>query len=318
MLQRFAPGGSAVRRFCLPGVAAQAAVLALLGGCTSTATIDRFRAEHRDFIQNATYLPFVSLTGSTLPEGRIHKEPGELEFSQLFFDALVPVPLSDDDFLIVGALAGVRSVDFDGVPVLADDDLHRYGVRLGYGRFVNDDFLIQAYWQPSIYSDLDGALNSDDYRLYYGTLLAVYRTSPEWFWKVGVNANDAVDTSVIPLGGFAWHFDERWSLQMLIPRDATLVYEDDPWMVTTGLLLEADEYHVRSPESLGLEQDVHVQELYAHVTVERSIFKSLGFLIRGGSTVAGHWDWGYGEGTDDLTGTLEPDLFVLAGLTYRF
>lgn len=297
---------------------AKVALFALLGGCTSTETIERFKSKHHDFVHDATYLPPVSLTVSTLPEGKIDTEPGEFEFDQIFFDAVVPLPRSDDDFLIVGALAGVRSVDFDGVPVIADDDLHRYGVRLGYGRFVDDDLLIQGYWQPSIYSDMDGSLKSRDYRWYYGTLLAVYRSSPTWFWKIGINANDAVDTGVIPLGGFAWHFDERWSLQVLVPRDATLVYEKDAWMVTTGFLIESDEYHVRSPDSLGLEQDVHVQELYAHLTVERSVVEKLGFLIRGGTTVAGDWDWGYGDGGEHLTGTVEPDVFALAGLTYRF
>lgn len=293
-------------------------MLALLGGCTSPETIGRFKAKHSDFVRNATYLPFVSLTGSVLPEGKIDGEPGELEFGQVVLDALVPVPQSEDDFLILGALAGVRSVEFDGVPVLTDDDLHRYGVRLGYGRFVDDDLLVQGYWQPSVYSDLDGTANSDDYRLYYGTLLAVYQSSPAWYWKVGVNANDAVDTGVIPLGGFAWHVDERWSLQILVPRDATIVYANAPWLVTTGFLIESDEYHVRSPDSLGLEHDVHVQELYAHLTVERSLFDSLGFLIRGGTTVGGDWDWGYGSGTEKLDGTLEPDAFVAAGITYRF
>jgi len=312
----FASSGLRAGRSTL--LTAKTAFLGLLGGCTSAATIDRFKAEHRDFVRNATYLPLVSLTGTTLPEGKLDKEAGEFEFDQVLLDALVPVPLSEDDFLIAGALAGVRSVEFDDVPVLADDDLHRYGLRLGYGRFVHDDLLVQGYWQPSVYSDLDGSANSDDYRLYYGTLLAVYRSSPAWFWKVGVNANDAVDTCVIPLLGFAWHFHERWSLQMLVPRDATLVYANDPWMVTTGLLLESDEYHVRSPESLGLEHDVHVQEMVAHVTVERSLFRSLGFMIRGGTTVGGDWDWGYGSGTERFDGTLEPALFFAAGITYRF
>ena len=312
----FAPSGTRGRRSTL--LPAKAALLGMLAGCTSPATIDGFKAKHQDFIREATYLPLVSMTASALPEGTIDKEPGQIEFGQVLFDALVPIPRSEDDFLIAGALAGVRSVDFDGVPVLEDDNLHRYGVRLGYGRFIDDDLLIQGYWQPSVYSDLDGTLNHDDYRLDYGTLLAVYRSSPDWYWKLGVNANDAVDTGVIPLVGFAWHFAERWSLQMLVPRDATLVYADDPWMVTTGLLIESDEYHVHSPESLGLEHDVHVQELYAHLTVERSLFHSIGFLIRVGTTVGGDWDWGYGSGTEKLEGPLEPNGFLLAGLTYRF
>ena len=92
MQQRFTPGGFRARRSIF--LSAKAAVLGMLGGCTSTETIDRFKAEHRDFVRNATYLPLVSLTASTLPEGTIDKEPGELEFDQVLLDALVPVPLS--------------------------------------------------------------------------------------------------------------------------------------------------------------------------------------------------------------------------------
>lgn len=294
------------------------ASLTVLGGCSTQATIERFRTKHGEFAQRATSLPPVSVIGSWLPEGTIHKEAGELTFTQGLLDATVPIPQDDDSFLIAGALAGVRHVQFDGVPVLADDQLHRYGIRLGYGKFVNDDLLLQGYWQPSVYSDLDGTLNSADYRLYYGVLLAVYRTSPTWFWKVGLSGNDAVDTGIIPLGGFAWHFADGWSVQVLVPRDANLVYQDGPWTLSTGLLLESDEYHVRSPRALGLEDDVHVQELYAHLTVERGLTENLSVLLRGGTTLAGNWDWGYGNGTDDLTGTIEPDVFVAAGIGYRF
>jgi hypothetical protein len=254
---------------------------------------------------------------SSLPEGTIDDEPGEVSFSQVLLDATVPIPQDEDSFLIAGVLAGVRRVDFEDVPFLADDDLHRYGLRLGYGRFVTDELMVQGYWQPSIYSDLDGTLNSRDYRLYYGTLLAVYQTSPTWYWKAGLALNDSLDTCVIPLGGFAWHFAERWSFQALLPRDATLVYANDPWQISSGLWFEADEYHVRSPDSLGLEHDVHVAETYAHLTVERSMTRNIALSARGGSTVRGAWDWSYGNGPD-FEGQIEPDMFFAVGLGYRF
>jgi hypothetical protein len=299
--------------------ASKAAGLALLAGCVSQDTIEAFKTKHSEFRHKATYLAPISLTASTLPEGEIEGEPGELSFSQAVLDATVPIPQDEDSFLVVGALAGVRDVDFDGVPGIADDTLHRYGPRIGYGRFLDEDLMVQAYWQPSIYSDLDGTLHSDDYRLYYGTLLAVYRSSPSWYWKAGLALNDALDTGVIPLGGFAWHFAENWSFQTLLPRDATLVFADDPWQISTGLLLEADEYHVHSPESLGLEHDVHTRELYAHVTVERKVTSNVSLLLRSGTTVLGEWDWGYGGGgTEDLTGDIEPDVFFAAGLGFRF
>ena len=298
--------------------ASRAACLALLAGCVSQDTIEAFKTKHSDFRHRATWLAPVSLTASSLPEGSIHDAPGELSFSQVVLDATVPIPQDEDSFLIVGTLAGVRSVDFEDVPDLADDDLHRYGLRFGYGRFISDDLMVQAYWQPSIYSDLDGTLNSKDYRLYYGATLAVYQASPSWYWKVGLALNDALDTGVIPLGGFAWHFADRWSFQVLAPRDATLVYANGPWQLSSGLLLEADEYHVRSPESLGLEHDVHVRETYAHVTVERVVIGGMSLFVRGGSTVWGDWDWRYGNGTEGLDGRIEPDLFFAAGIGFRF
>jgi len=297
---------------------ATAASLALAEGCTSPATVESFKKKRQDFVAGATFLPPVSVMGSWLPEGKVDKEPGTFSFTQGLLEAFVPIPQDDDGFLIVGGIAGVRDVHFDGVPGIADDELHRYGVRIGYGRFVNDDLLLQGYWQPSLYSDLDGTLQSDDYRLYYGALLAIYRSSPAWFWKLGVSGNDAADTCVLPLVGFAWSVAGPWSVQVLLPRDATLVYRDDPWILSTGFLLESDEYHVRSPDELGLQHDVHVQELYAHLTVERRLLRHLSLVLRGGSTVAGDWDWSYGSGTEALTGTIEPDVFASAGIHLRF
>jgi hypothetical protein len=280
--------------------------------------VDEFRAAHGEFGKRATAMAPVSVIGTWLPEGTIHKEPGSFDLTQVTLDATLPIPRSRDEFFVAGILAAARRYDFDDVPVLADDTLHRVGVRLGYGAFVNDDLMLQGFWQPSIYSDLGGTLRSEDYRLTYGTFLGVYRSSPDWFWKFGVVGTDAVDTGALPLAGFTWHLDPHWSVQVLLPRDISLVWADAGWQVWGGFLLESDEYHVRSPRALGLEDDVHVQELFAHVTVERQLAGGLSLLVRGGSTLAGNYDYGYGNGTDDLTGTLEPTWFVAAGLTLRF
>jgi len=298
---------------CLLGVAAA------WSSCTTEATVQRFREKHGEFGARATANAPITAVGSYLPESTIHKEPGEFTLTQGLLDATVPVPQSEDSFLVLGALAGVRHYQFDGVPVLADDDLHRYGLRIGYGKFLSDDLVVQGYWQPSIYSDLDGTLNSADYRFYYGALLAVYRTSPDWFWKVGVLGTDAADTGAVPLGGFTWHFAESWSLQTLLPRDLNLVYQSPDWTAYFGFLNDSDEYHVRSPAALGLQDDVHVGELVAHVTLERHLASpGASLLVRAGNTIAGNYDYGYGNGTDDLTGTLESGWFLAAGFAWRF
>ncbi len=307
-----------VRAASLVSAFAPCSLTLLAAGCATEPNVRAFRDAHGDFGVRATAHAPISLIGTWLPEGTIHKEPGEFDLGQVTLDATVPIPQSRDTFVSAGILAAARHYDFDGVPVLDDDTLHRYGLRIGYGGFVDDDTMLQAYWQPSIYSDLDGTLRSEDYRLDYGTFLAVHRTSPDWYWKGGIIGTDAVDTGVLPLAGFTWHFDLQWSLQVLLPRDISLVYAPAGWKVFAGFLLESDEYHVRSPAVLGLEDDVHVQELFAHVTLERELAGGLSALVRGGTTVAGNYDYGYGNGTDDLTGTLEPTWFLAAGLALRF
>lgn len=293
-------------------------IAGLAAACAAPGTTDTFRTAHSGFIARATTNPPVSLVGTWLPEGTIHKEAGEFELGQILLDATLPVPQSRDSFLVVGALSGARHYDFDGVPVLEDDTLHRHGLRIGYGAFLGDDLVLQAYWQPTIYSDLDGSFDSEDYRLTYGRFLAVKEVTPDFFWKLGFIATDAVDTGALPLIGFTWHLAPNWVFEALLPRDITLAWSCGDWLVTTGFLLDADEYHVRSSAELGLDHDVHVQELVAHLTVERGLVGGLSALVRGGTTLAGNYDYGYGSGTDDLSGTLEPGWFAAAGLTFRF
>jgi hypothetical protein len=311
-LVRFAPPSRLVAHALLLTIAT------LAGACVAPGTAEVFRQAHSGFVARATTTPPVSLTGAWLPEGTIHKEPGEFDIGQVLLEATLPVPQSRDSFLVAGVVSGARHYDFDGVPVLEDDTLHRHGLRIGYGAFLDDDTVLQAYWQPTIYSDLDGSFDSDDYRLTYGRFLAVKRVSADFFWKLGVVATDAVDTGALPLVGFTWHIAPHWIFESLLPRDITLAYSIDDWLVTTGFLLDAEEYHVRSQPELGLDHYVHVQELVAHLTVERHLGAGLSALVRVGSTLAGNYDYGYGSGTDALSGTLEAGWFASAGLTFRF
>lgn len=281
--------------------------------------IEVFKEAHGEFGSRATSLAPIQIYGTYLHEADLNQEPGEFDLRQLTLDATVPVPVSRDSFYIVGALAGVRSYDFEGVSV-ADDDLHRYGIRLGGGHFVNDDLVIQGYWQPSIFSDLGRSLHSEDYRLWYGTGLAVYRSSRDWFWKVGFILTDAVDTTVLPLLGFTWHATPEWQVEVLFPRDATLVWRpSNTWTFSAGIRSESNEYHLHGPAALGKpEHDVHVQEFYLGLGAEMHHSESVSTFVRAGVPVGGYYDWSYDIGAPDYDGTLTPSPFVTVGLGWRF
>jgi hypothetical protein len=296
--------------------------LALAGGCETVASprlIEEFREAHEDFVLSARSRPPVWVEGMLISDAELDGEPGSFDMTDVRLDAAAPLPLGRDHFLVVGAAASRRDYDFDGAPV-ADDTLSYYGLRLGYGRFLNDDFVVQGYWQPSVYSDFDGTLNSRDWRLWYGDVLAVWRTRPNLFWKLGVRVNDALDTGVIPLLGLVWHFTDEWAIETLLPRDAMIVYRpDEDWRFAAGLANQSEEYHLRGPSSLGEpEQDVHVQESTLFIGAERKWGQHLSTFMRAGTTIKGDYDWGYGGGFPEYEGELEPSTMLMLGVGYWF
>ena len=190
-----------------------------------------------------------------------------------------------------------------------------------YGKFLTDDFVVQAYWQPSIYSDLGGSLESEDYRPEYGTALAVYRQSDDLFWKAGFRITDALDTGAIPIGGVMWHFKPKWMLDVLAPRHGQVRYmADKKWTLSSGFRIRADEYHIRGPASAGKPtHDIHVQEILLTLASEYRLSKNLSTELTVGVTVAGDWDWGYGNGQPKIDDdTLEPGVVLEWRLGWRF
>lgn len=255
-----------------------------------------------------------------MPNAQIGSEPGHFDMWEFELDATIPLPIDRDTFLIFGLETGMRDINFTNVQTVADETLYRIGPKLGYGKFLTEDFVVQAFWQPSIYSDFGGSLKSEDYRPEYGTALAVYRESKDLFWKVGFKITDAIDSGVIPLGGVMWHFEDQWMLDVLAPRHAQVrCRPDEKWTVSGGFRIRADEYHIRGPVSIGQPRhDVHVQEILLQVSSEYRLTDNLSSELTVGTTIAGEWNWGYGNGQPKFDGTLDPGLFLQWALGWRF
>jgi hypothetical protein len=283
-------------------------------------TIARFRRAHGDFFAGSGVRAPIRLAYNYVPDASLEQEQGSFDLMEWDFKATVPIPISRDWFVVGGALAGQRRYQFDGVAGLFDETLHRYDLRLGVGHFVDDDLMVQAYWQPGIYSDLDGTLHAEDWRLWYARAFAVWRTGEDLFLKVGALVTDAIDTTAVPAAGFAWQIDDRWRLDVLLPKDAELSYQaTDGLRLFVGLDVEADEYHIRNPAAFGkMRRSVNVQEVYAFAGFEQMLDAHFSFFFRGGTTVTGRYEWGYGPGTPNYEGELEPGWFGNFGFGFRF
>jgi hypothetical protein len=285
---------------------------------TGTAT-DRFLRAHGDFAEKARrFVPMLELSALYMPDAELHGEPGEFDLRYLKLDSLFPIPLDRDTFLLAGAHLGARDYDFSGVSGAEDDVLYNAGLKLGAGHFIHDDLVAQGYWQPSLYSDLDGTLNSDDWKLWYGAALATYRCREDLFLKAGFILTDAIDTGAIPLVGAAWIFDPEWRLDLLLPRHAELSWSPSPVLnLHVGFESEPEEFHVRTSTAAGDAQtDVHVQDIRVYLGAAHRLSDALSIFAKVGSTVAGHYEWRDGDATYD--GHLEPALFVQVGFGVTF
>lgn len=291
-------------------------------GCAglSDLPVEEFRAAHGDFLRDAISGPLVQLRWTEAADAELEGEEGDFDLEQWVLEALVPIPLSRDSFLIGGVYADRRRYEFHDVPGIEDDVLWRYGVNLGYGRFLDDDLVVQGIWQPGVYSDHDESLESRDLRWWYGTGLAIWRQHPALFWKLGLTLNDAVDTGVIPLVGVVWHLGGNVRFETLLPRDVKLVWRpDERWILSGGLLIASEEYHLRGPAALGHpEHDVHVQERVLFVEAEGRWTEHLSTFVRVGTPLGGNYDWSYGGGLPEYEGELDEGSFVTVGLGLRF
>jgi hypothetical protein len=308
---------------------APSVLAAALAGCASptsprgspSSDQELFVAAHGEFGRAARgSAPMIKVSALHVPDGEVHNEPGEFDLTHYALDATVPIPIGRDTFLIAGAHAGARDYEFTPAVIgAADEVLYNAGIRFGIGHFVEDELLVQGYWQPSIYSDLDGSLESEDLKLWYGAVLAVKRTSPGWFWKGGLAFTDAVDSGVLPIAGFSWIIDPQWRVDFLFPRNAEVAYSPDPdWIFSTGLDLESDEFHVRSTAATGkAERDIHVQDLRAFVGAQRRLGPNASVFAKIGTNVVGHYDWSYGAGPD-YDGTLERGVYGQVGFGWSF
>lgn len=258
------------------------------------------------FELSSYYLPGASLDG---PEGRFD----ELNYQA---EALLALPLTRDNFLLLGGQSAVRDYKFDNRSGLDDERLYNFSLRLGAGYFFSEDFLLQFCLEPSIYSDLGGPPYSDDWKLWYSSGIAVYRASEDFFWKLGFKITDGVDWGIIPLGGFAWSFAHNWKLDVLAPLLIDLSYQPtESWDLHTAIELDVEEYTIRqSSEGEEFRQkNIKIQDLRWYLGSVRKFDHGISAFWRYGVAFGGNYDWG-----SRYENSMDPALFIQGGLGWSF
>jgi hypothetical protein len=278
--------------------------------------IEEFLAAHGDFGRTAKRLtPDIELSSYYIPEAEFDGDDEVVDIFRYELDALIPLPVTRDSFLLFGGHAGTRALKIDSDSGFEDENLYNIGLRLGGGTFVNDDLAIQGYWQPSIYSDLGGPPYSDDWKLWYGAGLAVYRQSDTFFWKGGFLLSDALNSGVIPLAGFSWLFSPGWRIDILAPRQFEVSHSwDQTWDLATGIRVDAEEYTIRqSNPRFERTEDIRLRDVRWYVGVLHKWDSGLSLFGRAGIAAGGKYDW-----HEHFEGDMESAPFVNLGIGWHF
>lgn len=288
-----------------------------------------FQQAHGEFmLKRERFDPKIKFTGEWMPTMAVDGEEGHFDLTTLAGDIEIPLMVSTDAYINVGAYGEGRSYDMNdfggttGVGRPAGDEiLSAVGAKLGVGWFASDDMLVEIQTEPGVWSDLDGTLHSDDYRFYSKALLT-WRTGDEFFFKIGARYNEIYEEApYLPYLGFSWAIGETMRLDVLLPETAEFSFWPSG---DTGFLFGVDvgggRYEVRTTEANGSTRDeTYVQEIIVYGGVIFRLSDAMSLDFRGGAVVAGDYKWNTGEvGFDTIEGTLEPAAFVSASIGFDF
>ncbi|MFO1053824.1 MAG: DUF6268 family outer membrane beta-barrel protein [Planctomycetota bacterium] len=283
-----------------------------------------FHRLHGSFVQNAfAYRPDIELSYHFQRETTVKSDPGDFDFQQFRGRVSVPFVLDPDHFLTIGGTAQERRYNFSSnAPVPGDEDLFRFNGEIGFGWFLDDDWLLQATFRPGVYSDTDGTLNHRDWQ-FFGDLLASWRIDEKVFFSFGATYDETFDNvRVYPVIGLTWHICDVLRFDMMLPKKAELSWiPSAEWIFSTGVSIEGDEYNLRAP---GTKQqyNARVQEIEGYVKAMLRVNDNFALWGRVGTTLAGQYDWslnqGVGTPSADLNGALNAGAFFEAGIGLSF
>jgi hypothetical protein len=190
--------------------------------------------------------------------------PGKFDLNSFSAAGELPIPLERDTYLRFGGGYSARWYDFKDVPGAAtstdSDTLHAAELSGGAGIFLNDDLLLSGKGTFGAYSDFDGGLDTDDFRL-SGEGELVYRINPGAQLLAGLRwSEDFDDTPIFPLLGIRLlSEDGKLHISLTAPVDLRVGYNINPDIeFYADASLQGNEYRMSAGERHDFQ--VHVQD----------------------------------------------------------
>lgn len=280
-----------------------------------------FLQEHGDFmLKYDRFRPDAEFSFAAMPDQEIQGEPGRFDLFYGKGRIDLPIYVSPDAYLIVGAYGSNRHYTVSNMPLFSDENLAGVGVTLGVGAFLDPNVLLEVKVQPGLWSDLDGSLKHQDYDM-PGSALINWRMTDDVFVKFGARYNQVYQEAPwLPYLGLTWAI-ENFRVDIMLPERVELSWwPDSSFGVLFGTQIDGAQYRVRTSAASGrIAGDAQVQEVIVYGGVQSRFSDSLSLTARAGAVVAG--DYHLTSGNTSLgfaDGTLDAGLFVELSLGLNF
>jgi Domain of unknown function (DUF6268) len=232
-------------------------VLFLPRDAPAQSTQERFISAHRDFLRLAT------------GEGRDFElrylfEPehdfrdftdANLSLNELHFEGEAPIIITPNFFLRVMTHFSIHSYNFHNLTIageqLNSESLYKSQLGLGFGYFLNDDWLLTSMIKPGVFSNFSVPLETSQMDI-YGEAFVIYRNMENLQFITGIVTDQAFDdVRVYPVAAMRWRTeDHRVHFKFTPPVATRLSYEIRPGLVGyASFVLSGDKYRVHLDET---------------------------------------------------------------------
>ncbi|MFN8389289.1 MAG: DUF6268 family outer membrane beta-barrel protein [Bdellovibrionota bacterium] len=244
----------------------------IAGLSVETAAADNLASEHGDFFHLLNQKrEDISLDYQYEPDFKEDGGPGKFDMNKFAVAGEVPLEIGSDQYFRIGGAYSARVYDFKevrGASTSTDSNtLHAANVLAGLGSFVTKNLLVAGDATLGTYSDFDGGLEEEDFRI-YGEAEAVYRVNPGAELLAGLRWNeDFDDAPIYPIMGLRLlSEDGKLNISLTAPVELRVGYSIHPDIELFGRVgVAGEEYRISSGSRENFK--VHLQERRAGLGV---------------------------------------------------
>jgi hypothetical protein len=279
---------------------------------------------HADFLDLLFYDPTdISIRYTSKPYSRVDGQSENSELRKLEFSADYGFPVSQDTIFFLDTTYNEDSFEFGStLPKenrFISSTVESFELGTGVATFLNPDLVVAGLFYPSIRSDLDAALNSDDLQFTTGPLVA-YRLSHNFEIHGGALALlRHQDTILYPILGVDYmSTDKQYRVNITAPFSARFGYKpNERFELFTSLLYTDEDFRAQVGNVAPINSQIRIRDLQLGAGVVAPLSKSIFLSLEGGVAFGTGYQIRTKSG-DKFSGNFDPTPYFALQLGYSF